>query len=204
MATTRRKSAVRPPVVEVHPVTAARWPDLLRLFGPQGACYGCWCQYWRMPRAEWKQATAAGNKAALHAQAANDAHPPGLIGYDSAGHPVGWVALGPRDDFPGLRNSRFFGDTHDDARLWSIVCFYVPTAHRGHGVAEAMLAGAADYAQRAGARVLEAYPWDLGVKEAAASSLYVGTLAMFTAAGFREVSRRVPHRPVVRRRFGPK
>jgi GNAT superfamily N-acetyltransferase len=187
------------PIVSVHPLTEARWPDLLTLFGPGGACFGCWCQYWRRPRAEWRRAKAAENKSALETQARSD-QPPGLIGYDASGAPVGWVSLGPREDFPGLRNSRFFGDTPDAPGLWSVVCFFVPAAYRGSGVAAAMLAGAVRHARRAGARVLEAYPWDLGVKSAAASSLYVGTLPMFAAAGFREVSRRVPHRPIVRRR----
>ena len=187
------------PVVDVQPLTADRWPDLLTLFGPGGACFGCWCQYWRRSRADWRKAKAADNKSALESQARGE-QPPGLIGYDAQGAPVGWVALGPRDDFPGLRNSRFFGDTPDGPGLWSVVCFYVPAAHRGRGVAEALLAGAVRRARGAGARVLEAYPWDLGVKSGATSSLYVGTLPMFVAAGFREVSRRVPHRPVVRRR----
>lgn len=188
------------PVVGVCPLTGDRWPDLLRLFGPGGACFGCWCQFWRMPRAEWRQAKAADNKAALERQARGD-QPPGLIGYDASGGPVGWVALGPRDDFPGLRNARFFGETPDAPGLWSIVCFFVPAAKRGCGVAEAMLAGAITHARRAGARALEAYPWDLDTKSAAASSLYVGTLAMFAATGFKEVSRRVPHRPVVQRQM---
>jgi len=187
------------PVVEIHPLTADRWPDLLTLFGPNGACFGCWCQFWRRPRAEWKRAKAADNKAALERQA-HGARPPGLIGYDGSGAPVGWVSLGPCEDFPGLRSGRFFGDTADVPGLWSVVCFFVPAAQRGRGVAEAMLAGAIKHARREGARVLEAYPWDLETKSAAASSLYVGTLRMFADAGFKEVSRRVPHRPVVRRR----
>ncbi|MGH8019967.1 MAG: GNAT family N-acetyltransferase [Opitutaceae bacterium] len=181
----------------VRPLTASRWDDLLALFGSQGACYGCWCQYWRMPRTEWRAAKAAGNKAALEAQA-RAGKKPGLMGYDAANAPAGWVSLGPREDFPGLRNSRFFGDTEDAPGLWSIVCFYVPAKQRGRGIAEAMLAGAIGYARKQRVRTLEAYPWDLGAKNAAVSSLYVGTLRMFQEAGFREVSRKAPHRPVVR------
>ena len=33
------------------PATPQRWPDLERLFGPRGACAGCWCMWWRLPRA---------------------------------------------------------------------------------------------------------------------------------------------------------
>lgn len=199
------KRSAKPPrttrtVADVLPATADRWTDLLALFGPQGACYGCWCQYWRRPRAEWRQARASGNRAELERQV-HGKRPPGLIGYSADGTPVGWVSLGPREDFPGLRNSRFFGDTPPEPGLWSIVCFYVPVSQRGRSVAAAMLDGAIAYARRAKAKVLEGYPWDLAVKAGASSSLYVGTLSMFVAAGFREESRRVPHRPVVRLRL---
>jgi predicted GNAT family acetyltransferase len=187
-------------VATVLPLTARRWPDLLNVFGPGGACFGCWCQYWRMPRSTWRQARAADNRAALEQQA-RSRQAPGLIGYTADHTPVGWVSLGPRKNFPGLRHSRFFGDTREEPGLWSIVCFFVPAAHRGAGVAESMLAGAVAYAEGRRARVLEAYPWDLGVKTASPGSLYVGTFPMFAAAGFKEVSRRVPHRPVVQLRL---
>lgn len=184
-------------IAAIRALTATRWDDLLALFGPAGACFGCWCQYWRMPRAQWRNAKAAGNRAALEQQA-RDGVRPGLIGYDKCNTPVGWVSLGPRDDFPGLRNARFFGETVDVSGLWSIVCFYVPAKERGRGIAEAMLAGAIGYARKRRVRVLEAYPWDLGMKGASASSLYVGTMGMFHDAGFAVASRKVPHRPVMR------
>lgn len=198
MARTAAADADRAPsLAAVEPLTAARWRDLLALFGPQGACYGCWCQYWRLPRAEFRVTRAPQNRAALEAQT-RAGREPGLIGYDAANKPLGWVSLGPRDDFPGLRHSRFFGGTPDEPGLWSVVCFYVPAAQRRRGVAEALLRGAIARARARGGRVLEAYPWDLAAKSAASSSLYVGTLGMFLAAGFKEVSRKVPHRPVVR------
>lgn len=184
--------------LRVEPLTTARWPDLLELFGPHGACFGCWCQYWRQPRAEWRQATAARNKADLEAQAAASAPPPGLIGYDASGKPAGWVSLGPREGFPGLKSSRFFGETEEAAELWSIVCFFIPPAQRHRGMAGGLLLGAIDFARKNGVQILEGYPWDLTRKTAASSSLYVGTFKMFLAAGFTEVSRLVPHRPVVR------
>lgn len=154
-----------------------------------------------MPRIEWRKSKATGNRAALRAQAKSD-RAPGLIGYDAGGRPVGWVSLGPREDFPGLRSGRFFGETPDTSGLWSVVCFYVPVKHRRRHVAEGLLAGAVKYARRSGARILEAYPWDVTLKAAAASSLYVGTLPLFRRAGFKVVSRLVSHRPVVRLALG--
>jgi hypothetical protein len=35
--------------IEIHPVAADRWPDLLRLFGDAGGHDGCWCIFWRLP-----------------------------------------------------------------------------------------------------------------------------------------------------------
>ncbi len=35
---------------DVVPLTPERWPDLEDLFGPKGACYGCWCNHFRMPQ----------------------------------------------------------------------------------------------------------------------------------------------------------
>src|SRR5437773_770027 len=36
-------------------VTRDRWPDLEELFGPRGACGGCWCMWWKLPRSEFKK-----------------------------------------------------------------------------------------------------------------------------------------------------
>ena len=30
--------------LEIHPATADRWPDIVKLFGERGACVGCWCK----------------------------------------------------------------------------------------------------------------------------------------------------------------
>ena len=29
--------------LHIHPLTPDRIPDFVTLFGPSGACYGCWC-----------------------------------------------------------------------------------------------------------------------------------------------------------------
>ena len=31
------------------------WQSLERLFGPNGACAGCWCMWWRAEPGLWKQ-----------------------------------------------------------------------------------------------------------------------------------------------------
>jgi hypothetical protein len=35
--------------LDIRPATIEMlWPALKTLFGPQGACYGCWCSYFRL------------------------------------------------------------------------------------------------------------------------------------------------------------
>ena len=69
---------------------------------------------------------------------------------------------------------------------------------RGQHVAEAMLAGAIDYARSCGARLIEAYPVDRK-QRGADDSMWFGGKAMYDRAGFTEVARRKPTRPVMRK-----
>jgi hypothetical protein len=39
--------------VYCHPLSADRWQDLDMLFESRGASGGCWCMYWRPPRAQF-------------------------------------------------------------------------------------------------------------------------------------------------------
>jgi ribosomal protein S18 acetylase RimI-like enzyme len=86
----------------------------------------------------------------------------------------------------------------DDRPVWSIVCFFVDRSHRGNGLAERMLRAAVDYARSCGARLVEAYPVDKN-EPSHPDFMFFGAKSMFDRAGFREVARRTPNRPVVRR-----
>lgn len=46
-------------------VTPERWPDLEQLFGPKGACAGCWCMFMRLPLAQFRRGKGEGNRRAL-------------------------------------------------------------------------------------------------------------------------------------------
>jgi predicted GNAT family acetyltransferase len=85
----------------------------------------------------------------------------------------------------------------DDQPVWSIVCFVVPSEFRKQGVARELLAGAVRYANKRGVKLLEAYPVDKSEPQAADASWF-GSKRMFDEAGFSEVARRRPDRPVVR------
>jgi GNAT superfamily N-acetyltransferase len=186
--------------LNVRPLTEDRWPDVEAVFEAKGCSMarGCWCMYYRergTPQIPTGMKPGAYRRQQLHALAAHDP-PPGLIGY--AGRtPMGWISLGPRDDFPRLARSPVMRPV-DAAPVWSIVCFVVPSAHRGQGVAAALLDGAIADAKRRGVELLEAYPVDRSARSAASASMWFGAKSMYDRAGFAEVARRRPERPVVR------
>jgi len=184
----------------VHPLTAERWPDLEALFNARGCSVarGCWCMYYRRsgPRGPLPAGTtrAQANRADLKALL-RSREPPGLIGYRGK-VPVGWVSLGPRDDYAKLRRSPVMKAV-DERPVWSIVCFVVPSQYRGQGVARALLDGAIAYARKLGVALLEAYPVDKPGRSND-DSMWFGAKSMYDAAGFEEVARRKPNRPIVR------
>ena len=83
---------------------------------------------------------------------------PGLIGY-SGGEPIGWISLGPREDYAKLQRSPIMKPV-DEKPVWSIVCTFVGKAHRGAGFQRRLLQAAIDHARANGVRLLEAYPVD--------------------------------------------
>ena len=49
--------------IEVRTLKADDWPVIRRLFGDNGACGGCWCMWWRVPRGGklWEEAKGGKN-----------------------------------------------------------------------------------------------------------------------------------------------
>ncbi|HVZ45370.1 MAG TPA: GNAT family N-acetyltransferase [Ramlibacter sp.] len=188
------------PIV-VRPLTAERWDDLEAVFNAKGCSVArsCWCMYYRKSGKETGYMRpgddrVARNRKALHELASHDP-PPGLIGY--RGHkPVGWVSLGPREDYRKLEKSRVMKAV-DGEPVWSIICFVVPSEFRGQGVARELLAAAVGYARKRGVKLLEAYPVDKD-EPGAARADWFGSKRMFDEAGFGEVARHRPDRPIVR------
>jgi GNAT superfamily N-acetyltransferase len=181
---------------EAIPVTKERWPDLVELFD-RPIVRTCFCMFYR------KTGTATGvgrqNRQAMKALV-DRGTVPGLIGYEN-GVPVAWVSLGPREDYAKLRRSPVMKPV-DDRPVWSIVCFFVDRRARGRGLSERMLRAAGDYARSCGARLLEAYPVDKD-GQSHPDDMFFGAKSMYDRAGFREVARRKPTRPVVRKRLRP-
>lgn len=191
-----------PNSLSIRPLTAKRWPDLVALFGRPGlsVARGCFCMYYRRSGKHERPpgvTYSESNKKALRALVDRGVVP-GLLGYDGK-RAVGWVSLGPREDYAKLRRSSVMKPV-DDEPVWSIVCFVVDPEARGRGVAEAMLKGAIAWARARRVKLLEAYPCDKPAR-AADDSMWFGAKTMFDRAGFTEVARRKPMRPVVRRKL---
>jgi GNAT superfamily N-acetyltransferase len=180
----------------VRPVTPSRWQDLETLFGDRGAVAGCWCMWWRLPAKEWSENAYEGNRRSMRALVERGSRP-GLLAYRD-GAPVGWVSIAPREEFSRIERSRTLGPV-DDAKVWSIVCFYIHRNERGVGVGSALLEAAVDEAAKRGAKIVEAYPVDPRGGKTSNGSAFTGLESMFRKAGFVEIARRSAGRPIMRR-----
>lgn len=106
---------------------------------------------------------------------------PGVLAYDGP-EVVGWAAVAPRAELPFARSRKI---PHiDDLPTWSVWCLRVRPAHRGRGVAHALLAGAVDFARGHGAPAIEGYPVDNHGERVDLVMAYVGTRSLFEKAGF--------------------
>ncbi len=183
------------PALKFQPVTAARWPDLEALFGARGACGGCWCMFWRIPRKRYELEKGAGNKRAFQEIVASGMKP-GVIAY-AGKEPVAWCAVAPRDHYIVLANSRILQPV-DEQPVWSISCLFVKREFRRKGVSAHILKAAVEFAGRQGAHIVEGYPVDPASKKMPDPFLWHGTISAFKAAGFKEVLRRSRTRPIMR------
>ncbi|MDX3808633.1 GNAT family N-acetyltransferase [Bosea thiooxidans] len=184
----------------VWPLTPERWGDLEDLFGPQGPSYGCWCNHFRMPQRLRMPLLGAGARQ-LFEERVRRGPPPGVLAYadDEA---VGWLQVGPRAHVPEWNNPRRASTPLPDApaedeRNWAASCFFVRKGFRGKGVTGALLAGAVAFARESGARLVEAAAMDNRDKRSP-EGLYVGPESVFRRAGFVEVARQKPGRPLLR------
>ncbi|HEX4906133.1 MAG TPA: GNAT family N-acetyltransferase [Acidimicrobiales bacterium] len=186
-------------MITIEPVTADRWDDLERLFGPSGAYSGCWCTWWRLSAKDWDAAGNEGRRAHLEA-VVQRGEAPGLLAYVD-GEPVGWLAVAPRSAYPRLNRSPHTKPV-DDEPVWSITCFWIARGHRGSGIASALLEAAVAFAQERGAPAIEGYPVDPEVRRVDDAAAFTGVLPLFSRAGFVEMARRsTTSRVVVRRRL---
>jgi GNAT superfamily N-acetyltransferase len=194
--------------VVVRPVTPSRWADLEAFFGPSGAYSNCWCSFFRQPAKDY-DAGCRDKGAANHElmrRLTAEGSVPGLLAYEN-NEPVGWVSVAPREQFVRVTSSRLTAPAEptapDEQRVWSVVCFWAPRAHRGKGIGDALLLAAVAHAYKKGAKIVEGYPVDTSAKWVGHAGIYHGTVGQFERAGFVEVRRPNDRRAVMRHRRIP-
>jgi len=185
----------------VVPATPDLWDEVSTVFGKHGDASTCWCQWFTADRPELSKAAAPISRERLERRVrASDQPPPGVLAFQGD-VPVGWLRVGALQELPRLVDSRTAGPTlraHSDA--WMVSCFVVRVGYRRHGVSGALLRGAIELAGQHGVPALLGHPLDVAAltRRPDSADLYMGTLSVFTRAGFAEIARTSPQRAVVR------
>lgn len=194
----------KPPPEEVDdaPVVVRRvspddWGPIETLFGERGACGGCWCMAWRLPRRanNWQEAKGDKNRASLH-RLLDEGQLHAVLAF--AGEtPVGWCSFGPRGSFPFLVQSRALRTDWNDS-TWSITCFYIDRHWRNRGVAGQLLAAATEEAFASGADEVEGYPVVPAKLPSPipAAFAWTGVPSLFQGAGYSALPRPASARPI--------
>jgi hypothetical protein len=97
------------------------WPVIQTLFGPNGACGGCWCMWWRVPHGGklWTEMKGKKNRTAFR-KLLEDGEVHGVLAF-SGDQPVGWCSFGPRRSHVRLETVRALKRDWTE-RTWSILC----------------------------------------------------------------------------------
>jgi len=179
----------------IHPVSSERLQDFETLFGPRGACGGCWCMLWRLSRRQFESQKGEKNRLAMR-KLVKSGTVTGLLAY-AGKETVGWCALAPRDQYPALERSRIMRPV-DEQPCWSVACLFVHKKFRRKSVATQLLSAAVRYARSQGALILEGYPVEPKDKNLPPAFAWTGIPNAFISAGFHECARRSPTRPIMR------
>jgi len=112
--------------------------------------------------------------------------------------PIGWCAVAPREAFPALERSRS-RKSIDGKRVWSITCVYVARSYRRRHLSIDLIRAAVAYVRSQGGRIVEGYPVPPKKgRDLSTNYAYCGFVSAFEEAGFIEVYRRSPTRPIMR------
>ena len=182
--------------ITFEPLTKNNWGKFLQLFGAKGACGQCWCMYYRLSPADFKEGKANdGNKLAMQ-ELVWDKRPTGIIGFYQE-QAIAWCAFAPRTDFSRLARSRVHQPI-DQLPVWSIPCFFIDKKFRRLGVSVQLLKGVINHARRQGIKVLEAYSTIPTTKKLPDSFAWIGLYKSFERASFEFVDQTSKNRPMVR------
>jgi GNAT superfamily N-acetyltransferase len=175
------------------------WPALEQLFQENGACGGCWCQWWRVEHGGklWNEIKGEAAKARMK-ELTKSGQALGILAF-GGDVPVGWCSFGPRAEFPRLETVKAFR-RDDTAGVWCVNCFFIHRAHRGQGIARGLLDAALQVMERRRVKTIEAYPViaTKDGKRLAPAFSFTGPIDIFTDRGFEEIQRLTPSKPLLR------
>jgi GNAT superfamily N-acetyltransferase len=151
--------------------------------------------FWKLPAADFKHLAGDGNRQ-MQKSLVEQGVVPGILAYEGD-KPVGWIAVEPRSEYPRLARSRVLKPV-DEAEVWSVTCFFTAKTYRRKGVTIELLREAIKFVAQRGGRILEGYPVEPKGNNAPAPFVYTGLPGAFLKAGFTEVARFSPTRPIFR------
>lgn len=181
--------------ISIKPLSEKTWPDFEKLFGPKGACGGCWCMTYRLKSKDYEKLKGDGNRKKMK-HLVKQGKLTGIIGY-LEDEPIAWCSISPREEYVRLENSRILSRI-DEKPVWSIVCFFIHKNNRRQGFSEKLILKAVDIAGQLGAKIIEAYPIIPKKKEVPPVFAFNGLASSFIKCGFQEVARRSETRPIMR------
>lgn len=190
--------------VRVAPANLASCEELSALFATRGPAHRCQCQRYRLAAGESFAGTPLRDRRDRLAEQTGcgsaTASTSGLLAWLGE-EPVGWCAVGPRRDLSGL--VRVFTvpwkdreEDRSDPGVWAVTCVFVRVGHRRRGIGSALVAATVAHARAGGAAAVEGYP--IITTDVITEELHVGTVAMFSDAGYHRVSAPTPRRVVMR------
>ena len=150
--------------------------------------------FWKLRGKEYEEARGLETRQ-MHKSIVDSGVLTGLLAY-LHGDIVGWIAVEPRDAYPRLAHSRTLKPV-DEQPVWSVTCFFVAKKFRRQGITVELLSAAVEHVRKQGGKIVEGYPVD-AQKDMPAPFIYTGTASAFEQAGFHEVARRTPTRPIFR------
>ena len=184
--------------VHFEELCPCHWLDVERLFGPNGACGGCWCMYWRAESYKaWRNMKGAGAKRCFK-ELVQKGKAHGILAF-AGDEPVGWCSIGSRRDFPVLQKSKTY-KRDDSDHVWSVTCFFIHRRWRRKGLSRGLLKTAVEVMRRRGVKLAEAYPVTTTKdgRRVGSSMAWTGPLTIFEELGFKQVQTTNALKPLVR------
>ena len=151
--------------------------------------------WWRSKRSQFEQQKGRQNKRALK-RIVDSGEIPGILAY-FRGEPIAWCSVAPREVYAALKRSRILKPV-DDEPVWSIVCFFVARNFRHKGITVKLLKAVIEYVRERGGKIVEGYPTEPKKDQTPDVFAWTGLASAFRQAGFKEILRRSPTRPIMR------